>query len=280
MQFTDIIPSIGAELTGATYEDLVKPEVFEQLVRNVHERQLVVVRAVELTPAQQIDLARRLGRPVPFVMSKYRHPEYPELMISSNEVRDNKPIGVARVGNFWHQDSTFVADPAPFTMLHGVTVPSTSGHTLFASAESVYQRLPKAWQERLADAIGVHTVAKRLRIGPEHVGLSAAEFKAHAEAAHPPVKHPMIRFDDVTGRPYLYGSREYMEGVVGLDPNETEEFFSLVDSLITDPEHVYTHQWTTNDLLVWKTKTTYHAATAVEPGANRTVHRVSIETAE
>ncbi|MER5887923.1 TauD/TfdA family dioxygenase [Streptomyces sp. NPDC001941] len=280
MQFTDIIPSIGSELVGATYDDLIRPEVFEQLVRNVHERQLVVVRAVELTPTQQIDLARRMGRPVPFVISKYRHPDHEELMISSNEVRNDKPIGVARVGNFWHQDSTFVSDPAPFTMLHGVNVPSTSGHTLFASAESVYQRLPQEWQRKLADAIGVHTVSKRLRIRPEHVGLSAAEFKAQAEVEHPPVKHPMIRFDEVTGRPYLYGSREYMEGVVGFDHNENEEFFRLVDDLITDPAHVYTHRWTTNDLLVWKTKTTYHAATDVEPGVNRTVHRVSIETAE
>lgn len=280
MKFTDITPYIGAELTGATYEDLSRPELFDELVRNVHERQLVVVRSIELTPHQQISLAKRLGRPVPFVIGKYRHPEFQEIMISSNEVRNEKPIGVARVGNFWHQDSTFVADPAPFTMLHGVNVPSTSGHTLFASAADVYDRLPQEWKQKLADRIGVHTVAKRLRIRPEHVGLSAAEFKAQAETEHPPVQHPLIRHDDVTGRPYLYGSREYMDSVLGFDANENEEFFSVVDALIQDPEHVYTHRWTTNDLLVWKTKTTYHAATDVEPGVNRTVHRVSIETGE
>jgi taurine dioxygenase len=272
-----IKPFIGLQVEGATYEDLIQPELWQQIVDGVQERELVVVRSVELTPEQQIDLARRLGRPVPFVISKYRHPEFEEIMISSNEKKDDKPIGVARVGNFWHQDSSFVAEPAPFTLLHGVNVPSTSGHTKFASAVDVYDRLPEEWKAKLSDRIGSHTVSKRLRIRPEHVGLSAAEFKAQAELEHPPVLHPVIRKDEYTGRPYVYGTREYMDGVVGFDANENEAFFELLDRLIQDEEHVYTHVWTTNDLVLWKTRTTYHVATEVEPGVGRTVHRVSIE---
>lgn len=274
---SQITPFIGLQVEAATYQDLIRPELWQQLVAGVQERELVVVRGVELTPEQQIDLAKRLGRPVPFVISKYRHPEFEEIMISSNEKRDEKPIGVARVGNFWHQDSTFVADPAPFTLLHGINVPSTSGHTKFASAVDVYERLPEEWKTKLSDRIGVHTVSKRLRIRPEHVGLSAAEFKAQAETEHPPVQHPVIRKDAFTGRPYVYGTREYMDGVVGFDAKENEEFFDLLDSLIQDEEHVYTHVWTNNDLVLWKTRTTYHIATEVEPGVGRTVHRVSIE---
>ncbi|MFD7982766.1 TauD/TfdA family dioxygenase, partial [Kitasatospora indigofera] len=83
MNITEITPFIGLELTGVGYEDLVRPEVWEQLVEGVRERELVVVRGIELTPLQQIDLASRLGRPVPFVISKYRHPEFEEIMISS-----------------------------------------------------------------------------------------------------------------------------------------------------------------------------------------------------
>ncbi|MEY9941981.1 TauD/TfdA dioxygenase family protein [Streptacidiphilus sp. MAP5-3] len=278
MNITEITPFIGLELSDVGYEDLVRPEVWEQLVQGVHERELVVVRGIELTPRQQIDLAARLGRPVPFLISKYRHPEFEEIMISSNEMKDDKPLGVARVGNFWHQDSSFVADPAPYTMLHGVNVPGSSGHTKFANAVDVYDRMPEEWKAKLSDRIGLHTVGKRLRIRQEHVGLSVAEFKALIDIEHPKVEHPVVCKDEYTGREYVYGSREYMDSVLGFDPNENEAFFTMLDGLIHDEAHVYTHQWTPNDLVIWKTRTTYHIATEVEPGASRTVHRVSIET--
>ncbi|MFI9236401.1 TauD/TfdA dioxygenase family protein [Streptomyces sp. NPDC053079] len=280
MKISDITPFIGAEFTGVTYADLTQQEVFDQLVEQLHQRELVVVRGLELTPEQQIDLASRLGRPVPFVISKYRHPDYPEIMISSNEVKNDKPVGVARVGNFWHQDSTFVENPAPYTMLHGVNVPQTSGHTLYASALDLYDRLPQEWKDKLAGRTGVHTVGKRLRIRPEHVGLSVAEFRALIDIEHPKVEHPLVPTDPSSGRPYLYGSREYMDSVVGFDHNENEAFFEVVDGLLADEDYVYTHRWTPNDLVVWKTRTTYHQATEVEPGVSRTVHRVSIETGE
>jgi len=276
MKIEQITPFIGAEMSDVTFEDLARPEHTAVLVDALDQHELVVIRSIDLSPEQQIDLARRIGTPVPFVLTRYRHPDHPEIMISSNEVKANKPVGVARVGNFWHQDSTFVADPAPYTMLHGVNVPSTTGHTLFASAKDVYDRIPAVWKTKLDGRTGVHTVAKRLRIAEQHVGLSVAELLAHTDEKHPRVRHPLIRTEPVTGRRYLYGSREYMHSVLGFDANDNEAFFSLTDELIQDPDHVYTHRWTQQDLVMWKTATTFHAATAVTPGVPRTVHRISI----
>ncbi|GAA3181923.1 MULTISPECIES: TauD/TfdA dioxygenase family protein [Streptomyces] len=276
MQIKEITPFIGSEMTGVGYEDFRRPEVVEQLLDLVHRRELAVVRGLDITPGQQVELASRIGRPVPFLMAKYRHPEQPEIMISSNARKANRPVGVARVGNFWHQDSSYMKDPAPFTMLHGVQVPSTSGHTLYASAIDVYERLPQEWKDKIAGRTALHTVTKRQRISAEHVGLSIAEFKALVAEEHPPTEHALVQEDPYTGRPFLYGAPEYLDSVTGFDANENAEFFALLDRLIQDPEHVYTHRWTTNDLVVWKTATTYHAATEVEPGVDRTVHRVSI----
>jgi taurine dioxygenase len=280
MKSAEITPFIGVELFDVTYEDLARPGNFAEFATLLHRHELAVVRGLELSPQQQISLARRLGEPVPFVIERYRHPEFPENMISSNETKNDKPIGVARVGNFWHQDSTFIADPPPYTMLHGVNVPSTSGHTLFASAIDVYDRLPELWKRKIEGRVGIGSVAKRLRIRQDHVGLSPAEFKVVAETEHPPVRHPLVKVDPYTKRRFLYGSPEYLDSVLGFDANETEAFFGVVNSLLQDDaDHVYTHRWTPNDLVVWKTHTTYHAATDVEPGVGRTVHRVSIKSA-
>ncbi|GAA2307743.1 TauD/TfdA family dioxygenase [Streptomyces caniferus] len=279
MQKRDLTPYTGVEFTGVTIDDLRRPEVFDDLVDSLHRRDLVVVRGVDLTPEQQIELAARIGNPVPFVLKDWRHPEFDEILVSSNERKNDKPLGISRVGNFWHQDSSFNERPPEYTMLHGVNVPQDCGHTLFASACDVYDRLPDEWRTKLEGRIGLHTLSKQQRIGPEHVGLSIAEMRTLVTRQYPPVEHPVIRRDGFTGRNYVYAAREYMDSVAGFDPNDNAAFFDLVDTLVQDPAHVYTHRWTPRDLLVWKTATTYHVATELPPGVSRTVHRISIAAA-
>lgn len=279
MHKRDLTPFMGVEYTGLTHADLTRPEVFTDLVDAVHQRDLVVVRGIGLTPAQQIGLASRLGSPVPFLLADWRHPEFAEILVSSNEHRDGRPLGIERVGHFWHQDSSFSAQPSAYTVLHGVNVPQDCGQTLFAGAADVYDRLPAEWKARLEGCTGLHTLTKQQRIGPEHVGLSIAEMRAVVAEEHPAVEHPVVRRDQHTGRRYLYASRAYMERVIGLDANGNEEFFDLVDALLADPAHTYTHRWTPEDLLLWKTATTYHVATDLPPGVSRTVHRVSVAAA-
>src|ERR1700722_15760404 len=126
--------SIGVRISVPEDLAITDPAVLSAIRYEVGRNHLVSIRGRSVTPAEQVALAGALGRPIPFVQSRYRHPDFEEIMISSNAVRNNRPVGVARVGNFWHQDSSYISSPPPFTVLHGVQVPSTSGHTLFASA--------------------------------------------------------------------------------------------------------------------------------------------------
>ncbi|CAM3694704.1 hypothetical protein NOGI109294_09405 [Nocardiopsis gilva] len=161
-------------------------------------------------------------------------------------------------------------------MLYGVNVPSTSGHTLFANAVNVYERLPAEWKARIAGRRALHTAVKHVRIRAEHAGLSMAEFKALMEEKYPKIEHPLVMTDAGTGADYVYGAPDSLDSVIGFDANDNERYFQVLDDLIQDPDYVYTHRWTTNDLVVWKTRTTLHAATAVAPGRSRTVHRISL----
>ncbi|TJZ45295.1 TauD/TfdA family dioxygenase [Streptomyces piniterrae] len=276
MEIRDLTAFIGSEIAGVTYEDLQRPEIFGLVHDALNRRELIVVRGLDITPEQQIALARKIGEPVPFHNPRYRHPRYPEILVSSNVVKADKPIGLARVGNYWHQDGSFLKDPEAYTFLHGVDVPQTSGHTLFANACDVYDRLPDKWKSTIDGRTAVHTNAKRVRVTEKHVGLSVAELRAVVEADAHFTEHPLVRRDAFTGRSYVYGTPERLHSVTGLDAHGKEAYFAQLDGLIQDPEHIYTHRWTPLDLVVWKSATTFHAATAVEPGHHRTVHRVSI----
>jgi taurine dioxygenase len=265
---------IGTEITGVTSRDLTERRALDEVLDLVHRNELVVVRDIELTPAQQVLLAARIGQPVP--LRRQSHPDHQEIMVLSNEIQDGKPVGVARAGNFWHQDSSCTPAPETYTLLHGVDVPSTTGHTLFASAADVYDRLPSDWRGKVTGRTALHTAAKRLRIGPEHLGLSIAELRQRVSDDHPRVPHDLVRHDPHTGRRFLYGAPEFLDSVVGFSDRENEEFLALIDGLIQDPDHVYTHRWRPRDLVLWKTATTYHSATELTPGTLRRVHRVSI----
>lgn len=277
MRIEKVSDHIGAEIHDVTIREIRHPEVRTEIMKALHDNELLIFKGLELSAGEQVELARLIGEPVPFVMSQYRHPEYPEIMISSNEIIDGKAYGVPRVGNFWHQDSSYTSNPTTYTLLHGVNIPQWSGDTLFSSAGNVYDRLPAYWKEKISGRQALHTVKKRFKIRPEHVGYSITELMNQAEQLHPPVVHLLVKTDNFTQRLYLYGAKDYLDRVIGFDANENHDFLNLVEELVTDSNYVYRHKWTKGDLLLWKTETAFHAVTDVEDNQSRTVHRVAVK---
>ncbi|MFH8339505.1 TauD/TfdA dioxygenase family protein [Streptomyces sp. AM6-12] len=273
---SSISDRFGTEYRGLTAEALNDATIVSDIVDALETSHLVVIRETPLSPEQQIEFARKIGEPVPFNISRYRHPDYPELMISSNVVKDGKPIGVARVGNFWHQDSTYLPDPPEYTLLQGVQVPEGHGDTLFASAINVLDALPADLREKAGQATATHLHSRRFRMRPEHVGLSLPEFRAVVDKEYPPAVHPLTPVDEPTGERYAYGSSGYTEAVDQFDANDNKRWFDAIDEFLGNPENIYRHKWTQGDLVMWKTRIAFHSATELPEGAGRVVHRVSI----
>jgi taurine dioxygenase len=271
-----IKPGFGTEFRGLAPDDLTDPAVLGQVKEALAKTHLVIIREVGISTEDQITLARHIGEPVPFNISRYRHPDYPELMISSNVVRDGKPVGVARVGNFWHQDSSYLPDPPEYTLLQGVLVPEGHGDTLFASAVDVLAAQPEDLRERAVTAHAEHLHSRRFRFRPEHVGLSLPEFRAAVDADYPAAVHPLAPIDVATGERFAYGSAGYTERVLEFDANDNERWFSSIEAFFGDPDRIYRHRWTTGDIVVWKTSITFHSATRLPDTAERIMHRVSI----
>lgn len=271
-----ITARFGTEFRAITADSLCQPDVLAEVVHALRTTHLVVIKECPVTPEDQVALARRIGEPVPFNIARYRHPDFEEIMVSSNATKDGKPVGVARVGNFWHQDSSYLPDPAEFTLLHGVQVPDGEGDTLFASAVEVPDRLPADLRERAEQATAVHLHSRRFRIRSEHVGLSLPEFRAAVDEQYPAAVHDLIMTDADTGQRYVYGSAGYTERVEQFDENDNRRWFDAIEAAFADPGFVYRHQWSARDIVIWKTRIAYHSATELPPGAERTMFRISI----
>ncbi|NHA01015.1 TauD/TfdA family dioxygenase [Nocardioides sp. W3-2-3] len=203
---------------------------------------------------------------MPFNISRYRHPDYPEPMIDPTSSRTASRSGSPGSGTSGTRTPVYLPDPPEYTLLQGVQVPDGHGDTLFASAIDVLAALPADLREKAEDATATHLHSRRFRFRPEHVGLSLPEFRAAVDAEYPPAVHPLTPVDLAVGKRYAYGSAGYTERVEEFDANDNERWFAAIEDHFADESRIYRHRWTTGDIVVWKTRITFHSATEAARG--------------
>ena len=69
-------------------------------------------------------------------------PDYPEVLVLSNDMKDGKPVGLIDGGDFWHSDSSHRDTPSMATILYAVKNPRQGGDTEFANMYAAYDALP------------------------------------------------------------------------------------------------------------------------------------------
>ncbi len=89
--------------------DLARPlsdAAFREIEEAFFAGQVLVFRAQKFTAREFLEFARRFGPPEPHVVDQFQHPEYADILILSNVVRDGKPAGLADAGTYFHTDYT------------------------------------------------------------------------------------------------------------------------------------------------------------------------------
>src|SRR5438552_2203115 len=77
-------------------------EDFEDIWDAFFAGQILVFRGQKLAAAQFLDFARRFGRPEPHVIDQFHHPEHADILILSNETKeDGAPLGLADAGTYF-----------------------------------------------------------------------------------------------------------------------------------------------------------------------------------
>lgn len=97
---------VGAEIAAVDLSKELDDDTFNQIRHAYYEHSIIVFRDQKLTPAQQIAFSRRFGELEIHVLKQYLLPGYPEILVVSNIMEDDKPIGLADAGRVavWHTD--------------------------------------------------------------------------------------------------------------------------------------------------------------------------------
>ncbi|HEY7657235.1 MAG TPA: TauD/TfdA family dioxygenase [Burkholderiales bacterium] len=257
MQLRKLSHALGAEVCGVDVAQPMSESTFGAIYQAFLAYGILLFRDQDVTREQHIEFSRRFGALDRHdALPRDRHPEYPELLMVTNEPKpDGSPSDTKYTGRQWHSDMSFTTAPSLGSLLKCYAVPEVGGDTLFANMYLAYDAL-SAGMKKLIDGLhGIHLSGTR-KLANSTTGVVRAE---EQKRINPPVAQPVVRAHPETGRKALYIG----EKVRRFDGMTEEESAPLIDYLVrhaTRPEFVYRHQWRKHDILAWDNRCVMHQA--------------------
>lgn len=267
---------MGADIDGLDLSQPLADATFNEVRDALHRHHVLAIRGQKLQPESFLEFSKRFGPPEPHVLDQFHHPEYSDILMLSNVVRDGKPVGLADGGTYWHSDYSYLDIPARATVLYSVEVPKVGGDTLFADQERAYEDLPDAMKTRIEGLVTLNVYGNRDDLDQASRTSAFAPTREQKEKRGAfLIRHPLVRRHPYTGRKALYavcGTSFAIEGMPG------EEGVGLLRELAehsTQPKYQYRMQYGVGDVVVWDNASVLHSAPLTDPSYPRTLFRVT-----
>lgn len=267
--------AIGAEVLGFDAKKINTADAAR--IRDlVYRHKLVVLRAQDVSEEEYIAFARVLGTPQIYFQHNYHHPDYPEIFVSTNILKDGKKIGVSGTGKYWHTDCSFQEAPLSFTTLSPRIFPKSVRQTFYIDMENVYNRLPVHLKHFVDTHTAVHEAKWRYKVRPEDVDKSITELLNEFEKSAPAVTHPAVIVHPVTGKRILYINEGFTTCFEGVGLEECRPILRELFDFIERPEHIHHHVYEDGDLLVWDNRPLLHKSSGVPNGEKNLNYRIGV----
>lgn len=251
----------GAERLGATVNVGNLTELDDagarEILDAVRAHGIIVIKAQNLTRAQQVEFTAKLGEVIVLPSSfegKDPEPFHPAIQrITNFWANDTWKGPTAKLGAYWHQDGQFWSRPQHnvLSILHAQKTPPQGGETGFADLRAARATLSRPLLERARKA--------SISVSVRDIG-DFAKGTEEDLSKFPAATHPILDHHAVDGGPMLYVGSPHM-AVEGLESPELGR--ALLDMLLmhaTSPSFTYFHAWDAGDVIVWdNTQTLHHA---------------------
>ena len=235
----------------------------------------------QLTPQPFKSFSAQFGELESNVANKFHEPGMPEMMILSNMIRDNQPVGMADAGQGWHTDLSYQKVIGYATILYGLKIPHRDGKPLgsteFCNMHAAYEGLPEEMKSMLEGMTVLHDFAKFWDMMRLEKGSSRQELSAVQRAARPPSSHPIFLTHPLTKRKVLYANAGYSMRINELSPSESDRVLDYLFKHQIQEQYKYAHAWRVGDVLMWDNFGTIHNAVAdYLPSEHRLLKRCQV----
>ena len=264
---TKVAGALGAEISGV---DLAKPLSDEDTaaIRKAWLEHLVVFfRDQPLTPAQYMDFAARIGKPVeyPFVKGLEGFPHIIEVKKLEHE-RTN-------FGGIWHSDTAYLDEPPMASMLLAREIPPQGGDTLFSNMYAAWDALSEGMKRMLRDLKGVNssTKADASKTREDRIKTDGAQQRRDYVA-----EHPVARTHPETGRIALYVNSGHTLRFAGLTEEESTPLLEYLFRHQIRPEFTCRFVWQPGSIALWDNRCAQHNPVNDYHGYRRVMHRITL----
>jgi taurine dioxygenase len=273
--FKPLSPLFGVETDEVDLSAGLSDALFREIERAFYANQVLSLRKQQITAAQFVDFARRLGPPQPHVIDQFHHPEDPNILILSNVKKDGQPTGLQDAGSYFHTDYSYLQVPARATTLYSRVVPQVGGDTLFANQIAAYDDLPEAMKRRIDPLLAIHHYGNRNDLD-EQSRTVASVLSDEQKARMPVITHRIARPHPVTGRKALYAVSGSSFGIVGMREDEARDLLDELARHATQPRYQLRFKYGVGDIVVWDNAALLHSATLIDPDDARTLWRITV----
>jgi alpha-ketoglutarate-dependent 2,4-dichlorophenoxyacetate dioxygenase len=279
---TPLHPHIGAEVSGVDAAAPLDDETLVALWRAIDQHCVVVLKRQSIGDAQLKSFALRFGElevPRSALQPGKRRLGIQEIGDISNLDEDNRVRSredrrrLDMLGNrLWHTDASYMPVPVVLGMLFAVAVPPASamggGETQFADMRAAYDALPDDMKALVDDLVAEHDIFYSRGL------IGFTEFNPGDREKFPPSRQRLVRRHPGSGRKTLYLSA-HAERIVGWPVAEGRLLLHDLNIHATQPQFVYSHEWSKGDLVIWDNRCTMHRGRPHDESAPRDLRRAT-----
>lgn len=226
---------------------------------------VLVFRAMPMNDDQQQALIERFGPPSEVKLeelktAKSAHPHFFDVSTVEDDggkLDPNSARGMyLRANLLWHTDGSQAQPPIRLTALSARRLPAVPPDTEYADMRAAYDALSAA---RKAEIDGMK-VEHSIFYSRSKMGMKVADWAEDAFKKRPPVVHPLVRTNPLTGRKSLYLA-SHASHIIGLPVDTGRALIEELTEHATQRCFVYAHKWAPDDLVMWDDRWTMHRAT-------------------
>ena len=262
-----VTPVLGAVVSGVVLEPGIDDATVAEIRAALLQHKVLFFRGQSLDAADLTKLATRFGEPTPAHPVEPAVDGHPEVLALDSEEGARADV--------WHSDLTYQERPPLGAMLHAEVVPNVGGDTVWVDMVSAYEALSPTLQSFLEGLTATHSSAKADGFFATRDKTGGAATMANAAA--PPMHHPVVRVHPETGKRSVFVNPLFTIKIDGLRRAESDALLSVIQDVATRPDGMVRWKWEAGDLAFWDNRCTMHYALRDFGEARRNMLRVALE---